>query len=915
MKSPPSALRNSPTKDTELKALRKKIEVLQKKLEDATSQTEQLTVVRVEKEQQDAVREAVSKASKLLEKKHTIELKEIREEEARRLERARAEATKHAAAPHVKALAAEVEKREALEAELAEARAAGADAVAAREAEGKAREQVIDANDARTFMEGYVTQQILRAKEFVGTNEERVEMVRRYAESLEAALAKVDEEKDAVQARAQEVASQEIVAIKLERAIESAIQSRDTSEAIENAMAEKRKTELEVLKTQVDLKGDVAAAIAKTAAAEKAQNDVLLMIEPSKNDASMKKIAELRLRAMTLDVESATLEFATKAEAAAASSTALQESNDVRFHAEENVINALNPEVEAYVQFSKASASSTHATSVAQEYVARVRAAEMEAARVEIEANADATSAIALAKLEYTKEESTATLEASDAEGIARATSQQTIAEATLDSEKKTRSTRDEQVASEAAANAEADSVRKTDAEVSKKQQTEAKIDEATRTVEAHKDWSNTMLKAAADEMKAQMEETEAVAAVVIAAKGWQKVSAETKATAARKNNAEVKEAAEEARAEATATFDRVAAQITKDTERKVVQAQTTLGKATAGTAARLTATMTAMGQKYDALLKDIEQKAKVAILEATTTRESTLAEVKSIKKRAIDAAQSKREATLAMIEETRTSKIAAAVAKREAAIAEAARVAAANGGHGSNEQELKAAEATAKQVLEAAEAKVKAAELARKAAVFAADAAKADAAITLAAAQEASAARVKEAEAKREKSKQQVEETRSKANAQAADVKVGEGGTIDKSRKSIVASIEAEAKKARDETEAAKAALAKAEASHANARAKAATALEKEIKTIEATRAEAAEQMEAAKAEQRRVRALEEAAAEAEVARKEANVRRARAEADRRKAEEARMTAQHESIGRRPGGRLFFERLRAAHS
>jgi hypothetical protein len=122
---------------------------------------------------------------------------------------------------------------------------------------------------------------------------------------------------------------------------------------------------------------------------------------------------------------------------------------------------------------------------------------------------------------------------------------------------------------------------------------------------------------------------------------------------------------------------------------------------------------------------------------------------------------------------------------------------------------------------------------------------------------------------------------------------------------------MDAEAKRAKDEAEAARNALTKAESAQVAAGVKAANVLESQLKAIDEARAEAAAQLEKGKAEMRLLQELEAATAEADAARKEANLRRSRAEADRRKAEEARMAGQHESICRRPGGKLFFERLR----
>lgn len=128
--------------------------------EDGASQAMQVALVRVQKEQKDAIKSAVDAVRHELTAKHAIEIAALKVDEEKRIERAREEATKHAAHPHVRALAAEVEKRETLEAELAAVKAAASDASAARQAEAKARQEVVEANDSRAFMESYVTQQV-----------------------------------------------------------------------------------------------------------------------------------------------------------------------------------------------------------------------------------------------------------------------------------------------------------------------------------------------------------------------------------------------------------------------------------------------------------------------------------------------------------------------------------------------------------------------------------------------------------------------------------------------------------------------------------------------------------------------------------------------------------------------------------
>ena len=885
--------------------------MLQKKLEDSSIQADSFCAIRFEKERCDAVKQAIDDTTVALTRKYAIELADLKAGYEKRIQRAVDQANKHAAGPHLSALAAEMAKREMLEADLAALQTAAEEAAVAREAETRAREEMAEAKEMRAFMETYVTQQIMRAKEFVSSNEERVALVRKYAEALESALAKVDEEKHALQKRAQKLAQQEVAVFKLDRAVDEAIKSRDTIVEIENAMAAKRVIELEVLTAKADLKLDIYAALAKAAAAERAQNETLAMIGPSKNDAEMKRVAEMRLKAVTLDLEATIHEFAQKREAdCAEKAVSLAEANG-RASSAESVVAKLNPEVHAFELLAQASSVRTHATFVANEYDSRVQEAEAKAVKMEVEANAEATMASALARMEYIKDEAAATMEANEAELAARATASKVIADTTLEAEKTIRSIKEEQVAAEADAVKEAEKVNRVDTEVSANAQSVARIEQANRSLEAYKEWSQAIMKATDNELKAQTNETDALNAVLEASKGWQKVEAEKKAATAKETNKEIKRAAHEARAVAQAVYDKEVLNINKDAERKVITAQTTLGKATAGTQSRLKKVLEELGAKYEALLTENTRKSHLTILEASTSRETELAKVRSEKKRALDAALSKRDATLAMIEETRIATIADARAQHDTAFAGAARAALAAGGKGSSTDALRAFEAEAFKEVKACEARVATAKAAREAAVASAAEANADALVELAAAKEGFALSVKEAEHTREQSRRTAEDIRSKASAMVSELKLGAEGTLDKARKQAVAVMDAEAKRAKDEAEAARNALTKAESAHVAARAKAANVLERQLKAIDEARAEAAAQLEKATAEMCLLQELEAATAEADAARKEANLRRSRSEADRRKAEEARMAGQHESICRRPGGKLFFERLR----
>ena len=131
--------------------------------EDQACQAVKMAVVRVEREQRDAIKQAVAEATKQLTSKHAVDLIAFREGENRRIEAARADVMKQLTNIHAREVAELKEKVETLDAELSVLREATSDVAAAREGETSAKEEAASAEDARAQMEAHVKMQVRHA--------------------------------------------------------------------------------------------------------------------------------------------------------------------------------------------------------------------------------------------------------------------------------------------------------------------------------------------------------------------------------------------------------------------------------------------------------------------------------------------------------------------------------------------------------------------------------------------------------------------------------------------------------------------------------------------------------------------------------------------------------------------------------
>jgi hypothetical protein len=192
----PAKIDTSPSKDSELKALRKALRdkedetrrlvvATRKEMEESLRSAEgrlksstsperernshsqedvqqaiSVVLLRAERQQREAVRQAVADATAKLMKKHKMELDAIREEEEKRIEIARIGATRQMTVAHQKAMSTETAMREAAEEELVFLRQASTDVTAARSEAEAARLNMADAFDQRQKMEAHMKEQV-----------------------------------------------------------------------------------------------------------------------------------------------------------------------------------------------------------------------------------------------------------------------------------------------------------------------------------------------------------------------------------------------------------------------------------------------------------------------------------------------------------------------------------------------------------------------------------------------------------------------------------------------------------------------------------------------------------------------------------------------------------------------------------
>ena len=204
-------------------------------------------------------------------------------------------------------------------------------------------------------------------------------------------------------------------------------------QATEQARQQTRAVQLEVLIS----KSETTQVNARAAAEIVSRNEVLAMLEPYKNDAAMKKVAEMRLEALTIDVESTKAEYASKLEVETAATVAAVE-EEIKVTAQERMAAAAKAEIEALVKVWKARKFYQHVTDTADEYTATAKAAEEENQEVILQATLEAQRSEAAATLAGSMAEAAAIYDCEKIEASAKLTVAKGVAEAILEAEKAT---------------------------------------------------------------------------------------------------------------------------------------------------------------------------------------------------------------------------------------------------------------------------------------------------------------------------------------------------------------------------------------------------------------------------------------------------------------------------------------------
>ena len=901
--SPGASPQKSPTraspskdKDTELKALRRALKSQEEDIHCAV----QKALARAEKEQREVIKQAVAEAVSKANLKHTVELVSIKADVDKRVEAARKDATKGIEARHLKALAAEVVLREAAEAELADLNASTSDVSAARESELVAKQEAAQARDARVKMEGLLNQQLLRAKEFMSSIDERVEKVRHYADSLEEALAKTETEKDALHVRAKEITEAEVACTQLQATVDLAAQRHAAAESAEQAVAPLRAFQLEMLEANVE----TAHALAAAAAAEMAKNEALASIEGSRNDSALKKEADVKTSALVMDMETVEAEMASKQEVAATVAQAKLDVAEANVRAADAIATQAKLETVAFANLWASASAALRATTEAREYTAQLLAAEVEAKQIEIDARVRAAPAEPATKLATVEAEAAAAFECAGIEAVARASAAAAVADATLEAEKGSSAVREEALSAEAEANLEKAGGEAATALDAANAASEAKLEAETRKARAHEECTASVARADKHETSAMLEERDALEKVIAASKGWQRMAAENKLAEARRAMAQAKQEAEDMRSAASGKLEAALDQIAGQLQSKLSTIASNAEMMNGRTLGAFRGKATALAKKRENGLADIARRLSVAAIELPLKMEQTIAD-----------ARARRDATTAEVRATQDAKINKAIDERDAILSataaklELARIAHTNSSSSSSIAEFAIAERRLKEAVVAAESKVKVARLPMETVTNDGQAAIAMAIKRLASAEQHATSTLQEVGVRSEDRRRVANEMRVAAAADADAVKLGVSDSAADNERAFQAASAA-CRVAEQRIERAKQAVVVERARLQKVRAEAATALEGELKASATARAAATAQLDDARSKVMAIKALEVAAKEAAAARKEVIRRKAVAEVDRRNAEDARTVVQHDSIKRRPGGRALFDSL-----
>ena len=249
--------------------------------EERESRAVMETFAIAEREQREAVKAAVTEATRNLQTHFAIEMDRLQKEHIRHLEAAKEESKRQIAIAVSKALAAEVARHDAQE--LERKKHAKDETKALRQALEEAQEEVQRALERRAEAEGRAKLQVTRATELIAVNEARAEATRVHSEYLEEVIARMDVERDIAMRRWKEMAEKESEVAKMQAAVEIAKEKAARSVLIEELRSQIRDQAL-----QIELcKAEVAEAHVVAAAAEAHTAEVIAANEASSNSTAM----------------------------------------------------------------------------------------------------------------------------------------------------------------------------------------------------------------------------------------------------------------------------------------------------------------------------------------------------------------------------------------------------------------------------------------------------------------------------------------------------------------------------------------------------------------------------------------------------------------------------------------------------
>ena len=304
--------------------------------EDGANRSMQTAVARADRERREAIRIAVMDASRKLDQKHAIELASLRSEHQKNVVSVKDRLTKQIAAARAKGIAEEAARWEAQR--MDKTSQAKVELEQALRVAETAESQIAKANEARVEVETRAKQQVARATELLAANESRVEAAVALAESQEAIVARLEEEKSVLVALAREQAEAEVDIMRMQCAIDVAVEKAKSSKAIEEARAITRAAEVQVERA----KYEIAQAFVTAAEADAERAELVASVEAAQKQSVVAVMRE---------------EFELKIDAAAKNAELKMADAAAKLEAEKHIVEARLEEAEARVRAAHADAA------------------------------------------------------------------------------------------------------------------------------------------------------------------------------------------------------------------------------------------------------------------------------------------------------------------------------------------------------------------------------------------------------------------------------------------------------------------------------------------------------------------------------------------------------------------------------